>query len=149
MPAIVIKFPEGVFDAEARGRIAARVTAAANTVEQIGDDPRHQFLTWVVIEEVKAGGFLAGGRDPLAVAVPVLVTFNYPEGVIDESGRALAARLIQDAVAAEGRPAATSVIMAAVPDGTWGANGELWRLPDFARAAGFKHLQHLVAEACA
>lgn len=125
MPAIVIKIPEGVFDAEARGRIAARVTAAAKTVEQIGDDPRQEFLTWVLIEEVKAGSFLAGGRDPLAVAIPVFVTFNYPEGVIEEPGRALAVRLIQEAVAAEGRPAATAVIMSPVTDGTWGVNGTL------------------------
>jgi hypothetical protein len=34
-----------------------------------------------------------------------------------------------------------------VADGTWGANGQIWCLPDFARAGGYKHLCHLVAEA--
>ncbi len=38
----------------------------------------------------------------------------------------------------------TSVMIGDVPDGAWGANGQIWRLPDFAKAAGYKHLQHLV-----
>ncbi len=56
---------------------------------------------------------------------------------------------VDEAVAAAKPPAdpravITSVILTEVADGTWGASGVLWRLPDFAKAAGFKHLQHLV-----
>jgi len=41
-------------------------------------------------------------------------------------------------------------IVIKVPEGVfdasakWGANGQILRLPDFAKAAGYKHLQHLV-----
>lgn len=39
----------------------------------------------------------------------------------------------------------TSVIVSDVPDGTWGGSGVLWHLPDFVKAAGYKHLRHLAA----
>jgi hypothetical protein len=39
----------------------------------------------------------------------------------------------------------TSVMITDIDDGHWGARGAIWRLPDLARAAGYKHLQHLVA----
>jgi len=146
MPNIIVGVPEGVFDAAACERLGKGVTAVAKKVEQIGDDPRQQFTSWVVIEEVKAGYFFAGGSDPLARVVPVIVQFYVPAGVIDEAGRAEAVRLIQEVVAgaksqADPRPVMTSVMITAVPDGTWGASGALWHLDDFVRAAGYKHLQ--------
>ena len=154
MPNILVKIPEGVFDGTGRKRLAAGITAAAKRVEQIGDDPRHLFLIWVVIEEIKSGSLYAGGDDPLARVIPVIVLFCPPSGVIDHDGRAEVVRLIHEAVAAakpEGdpRPVATSVIVAEIEDGTWGANGALRRLPDIARAAGYKHLQHLIKPAVA
>ena len=146
MPNIIVKVPEGVFDAAGCGRLGKGITAVAKQV----DDPRHEFTTWVVIEEVKASHFLAGGNDPLSRVVPVIVFFYVPEGVIDEAGRAEAVRLIQAAVAAgkseaDPRPVMTSVIISEVADGTWGASGALWRLDDFVKAAGYKHLQPLAA----
>lgn len=149
MPNIVVKAPEGAFDAAGCDRLAKGITAVAKTVEQIGDDPRQEFTTWVVIEEVKAGHFFAGGNDPVSRVLPVIVFFYAPAGVIDEAGRVEAVRLVQEVVSAakpasDPRPVMTSVIMAEVADGTWGVNGGLWRLPDFARVAGYKRLQHLV-----
>jgi phenylpyruvate tautomerase PptA (4-oxalocrotonate tautomerase family) len=151
MPTIVVKVPEGAFDAAGCDRLAKGITAAAKTVEQIGDDPRQEFTTWVVVEEVKAGHFFAGGNDPVSRVLPVIVFFYAPAGVIDEAGRVEAVRLIQAAVAAakshaDSRPVMTSVMVSDVADGTWGANGVLWRLPDFAKAAGYKHLPHLDAQ---
>jgi phenylpyruvate tautomerase PptA (4-oxalocrotonate tautomerase family) len=150
MPIIVVKVPEGAFDAAGCDRLGMGITAAAKTVEQIGDDPRQEFTTWVVIEEVKAGHFFAGGNDPVSRVLPVIVFFHAPAGVVDEAGRVKAVRLIQEAVAAakspaDSRPVMTSVMVSDVADGTWGANGALWRLPDFAKAAGYKHLTHLAA----
>jgi phenylpyruvate tautomerase PptA (4-oxalocrotonate tautomerase family) len=150
MPSIIVKVPEGAFDAAGRERIAKGITAAAKSAEKIGDDPRQEFTTWLVIEEVKAGYFFAGGNDPVAQVLPVIVFFYAPAGVLDEADRATAVQLIHTAVSvakpnADPRPVMTSVIVFDVPDGTWGGSGVLWRLPDFARAAGYKHLQHLTA----
>lgn len=150
MPNINIKAPEGVFDTAARVRLARAVTEIARTVEQGGDDPRQLALTWVQIDEIKAGNVFAGGADPLAGLIPVVVFFDYPAGVLDDAARADAVRLLQDAIAAakpagDPRPVAASVIMREVMDGFWGGNGRIMRLADLAAAAGYKHLQHLVA----
>ena len=93
---------------------------------------------------------IGGGNDPLSRMIPVIVLFYVPEGVIDEAGRVEAVRLIQAAVAvakseADPRPVMTSVIISEVADGTWGVSGSLWRLDDFVKAAGYKHLQPLAA----
>jgi phenylpyruvate tautomerase PptA (4-oxalocrotonate tautomerase family) len=149
MPNILIKVPEGAFDAEGVAAIGKGVTAAAKTVEQIGDEPMQEFTTWVVVEEVEAGRLFAGGNDPTARVIPVIVFFHPPAGVIDEAGRAQAVRLVHEAIAGakragDPRVVMTSVFMADVPDGAWGVNGQIWRLPDIARAAGYKHLRGLV-----
>lgn len=149
MPNIIVKIPEVVFDGAAREALAASIHGAAKAVERWGDDPRQEFLTWIVIEEVKAGFLFAGGRDPLSRAIPVIVLVYPPAGVIDATGRADLVRRIHAAVAAtkptaDHRLVMTSVIIREVADGTWGASGTLWHLPDFARAAGYAHLQHLV-----
>lgn len=149
MPNIIVKIPEGVFDAAARATLATGIHAAAKSVERWGDDPRQEFLTWIVLEEVKAGYLFAGGHDPLSRAIPVIVLVYPPAGVIDDAGRADLVRRIHAAVAAtkptgDHRLVMTSVIIREVADGTWGASGTLWRLPDFARAAGYAHLTHLV-----
>src|ERR1700735_2292276 len=146
MPNIVVKVPAGAFDAAGCERLGKGITAVAKQVEQIGDVPRHEFTTWVVIEEVKAGRFFAGGNDPLSRVVPVIVLFYVPEGVIGEAARVGAVRLLQSAVAAgksetDPRPVMTSVIISEVTDGTWGVSGALWRLDTFVKAAGYKHLQ--------
>ncbi len=149
MPNILIRVPEGVLDAERREKLAKAATTVAKTVEQGGDDPRQAALTWVAIDEVKASYFFAGGKDPLKQMIPVVVFFHYPAGVLDDAARAEAARLFQEVISAarrpgDSRPVATSVIMTEVADGLWGASGRVVRLPDLAKAAGYKHLQHLV-----
>ncbi len=154
MPNIIVKVPEGVFDAEHRAALARGITAAAKAAERIGDDPRQEFLAWVVVEEVKAGCFFAGGHDPLGRVIPVMVVFNSPAGVLDDAARAVAVRMVHEAVCAakpeaDPRPVMTSVVMAEVADGHWGANGNVWRLADCARAAGYAHLRHLAQPAAA
>lgn len=150
MPNIIIQTPEGVFDTAARTRLAKSVTDVARTVEQGGDDPAQTALTWVLFDEFKPGTFFAGGADPLERLIPVVVFFHYPAGVLDDAARTEAVRLLHDAISAakpagDPRAVGTSVILTEVPDGGWGGNGGLLRLPDLARAAGYKHLQHLVA----
>ena len=154
MPNIIVKVPEGAFDAAARAALGRGIHAAAKAVEGWGDDPRQEALTWVLVEEVKSGGLFVGGADQSSRVIPVIVFFYPPAGVVDAAGRAEAVKRIHQAVAAakpaaDPRPVATSIIVRDVADGTWGANGQLWHLPDFARAAGYRHLQHLVEPAAA
>jgi len=154
MPNIALRVPEGVFDATARQKIATGLNRVAKEVEQIGDTPANEFLTWVVFEDLKPGYLFAGGADPTDRIIPVVVWMRHPEGVIEQSGREKAARLIHEVIAdaapKDGRPVISSIAIEKVVDGTWsGGSGTILRLADFARAAGFKHLQHLVTEAAA
>ena len=149
MPNIIVKVPEGAFDEAGRAALGKGIHAAAKAVEGWGDDPRQEALTWVLVEEVKPGCLFAGGTDQTARIIPVIVFFYPPAGVIDEAGRAEVMRRVHQAVTAakstsDPRPVATSIMVWEVADGTWSANGQLWRLPDFARAAGYRHLQHLI-----
>jgi phenylpyruvate tautomerase PptA (4-oxalocrotonate tautomerase family) len=146
MPVIIVKVPAGGFDAAGCDRLGKGITAVAKQVEQIGDDPRQERTTWVMIEESETRHFFVGGNDPGSRVVPVIVLFYVPEGVIGEAGRVEAVRLIQAAVLAsksetDPRPVITSVIISEVTDGTWGVSGALWRLDDFTKAAGYKHLR--------
>jgi len=151
MPNITVRLPQGVFDGAARAKIAQGLNEVAKTVEQIGNDPANERLTWVVFDEIKSGCIFAGGADPTASIIPVIVWVRHPEGVIEQTGRESAVRLIHEVIAdaapKDGRPVVSSIAVEEVVDGTWAGSGDIWRLADFARIAGFKHLQHLVQPA--
>jgi phenylpyruvate tautomerase PptA (4-oxalocrotonate tautomerase family) len=152
MPNIIVKVPEGVFDTSARATLAKATHAAAKTVEGWGDDPRQEALTWVLIEEVANGNFFVGGADQSSRVIPVIVFCYPPAGVISGDSRATAVKLFHDAISSakqtsDARPVLTSIMLWDVANGTWGANGKIWQLTDFAKAAGYKHLQHLAGGA--
>jgi hypothetical protein len=85
MPNIIVKIPEGIFGEPARKVLATGIHAAAKAVEQFGDEPMQEFLTWVVIEEVKEGYLFAGGANPLAQFIPVICLL-LPAGRRDRRG---------------------------------------------------------------
>lgn len=150
MPNILVKIPKGAFSPEQRSALTHGLGAAAATAEQIPDDPKKRLLTWVIIEEVESGAWTCGGNDVSERMLPCLVVVYVPAGVLDGAARArfveLAHAAFQQALpASEQRRLATSVVLHDVVDGTWGANGTIFRLPEFARAAGFMHLQSLIA----
>ncbi|MGE0284934.1 MAG: 4-oxalocrotonate tautomerase family protein [Bradyrhizobium sp.] len=147
MPNIVVRLPAGLLDERTRSTLVDGINAAAAECERIPPDPVKRALCWVVIDEIAAGHWTCGGRDPLQAVIPVMVSANVPAGVLDDVGRAQYARLLHQAVTSalpgEQRRIATSCMINDVADGTWGVNGRIWRLPQMAAAAGFEHLQHL------
>ncbi|MGN8088365.1 tautomerase family protein [Ralstonia sp. 22086] len=150
MPNILVKIPANTFDGDERATLARRITEAAAQAEQIPDDPRRRATTWVVIDEVPAASWWCGGADVTTQMVPCLAVAYVPAGVLDAAARARFVQQMHEAFAqafpaADARRVVTSVMVHDVPDGTWGVNGALWTLPDFARAAGYAHLQHLAA----
>ena len=150
MPNITVKVPAGVFDADAKISLVKAINAAAAECERIPPDPKKRFLCWVMIEEVEAGHWTCGGHDMTAAVVPVVAIVNLPAGVLDDQSRARYVSLMHSAVTGslpgEKRQIATSCIMNEIADGTWGASGNIWRLPQFAAASGYEHLQHLVVK---
>ncbi|HWV06246.1 tautomerase family protein [Ralstonia sp.] len=150
MPNILVKIPANTFDGDARAALARRITEAAAQAEQIPDDPRRRATTWVTVEDVPAASWWCGGVAVTTQVVPCLAIAHVPAGVLDADARARFVQQMHEAFAqalpaADARRVVTSVMLHDVADGTWGVNGALWALPDFARAAGYAHLQHLVA----
>jgi phenylpyruvate tautomerase PptA (4-oxalocrotonate tautomerase family) len=150
MPNILVKVPHGAFPGDARARLLHHITEAAAGAERIPADPRKRFTSWVVIDESGPGMWGCGGVDLSSQVLPCIAVVHVPAGVLDAASRALYVKLLHQAFeqalpAGERRQLATSVILHEVPDGAWGANGSLWTLPTFAKAAGYAHLQHLVS----
>lgn len=149
MPHICVHIPEGTFPGDARAALVRRINQAAAQAEQIPNDPRQRALCWVLVEEVRPGAWTCGAADLGAHLLPCTARVYVPAGVLDEHSRAAYVQGLHEAFeralpAGEQRRLATSVTLHEVPDGAWGVNGSLWRLPEFAQAAGFAHLQHLV-----
>lgn len=152
MPTILVKVPKGAFPGDARAHLVRHIIDAATAAEQMPADPKKLFLSWVVIEETEAGMWTCGGVDMAAQVLTCFAMVNVPSGVLDERSRALYVKLMHDAFkkaqpVVDKRQVVSSVILQDVADGTWGGNGALWRLPALAKAAGYKHLQHLVVAA--
>jgi phenylpyruvate tautomerase PptA (4-oxalocrotonate tautomerase family) len=152
MPNILVKIPNGAFPTEHRAVLVKMLNAAAAAAEQIPDDPRKRSMCWVIIDEVEPGSWTCGASDMSAKLLPCLAVIYVPAGVLDGASQAVYVDLVhaafkQSLPATEQRQLATSVILHDVADGSWGANGAIWRLPDFAQAAGFAHLQALLPRA--
>lgn len=152
MPNIVLKIPKNAFPHEHRALLVQRLHEAAATVERIPPDPAKRFLSWVLVDEIEPADWTCGGADVSHRVIPCLVIAYLPAGVLDEAARSRYARLVQEAFdqslpPPERRQLVTSLVLNEVADGAWGVNGEIWRLPQFAQAAGYAHLQHLLADA--
>lgn len=152
MPNILVKIPKGAFPSEHRAVLVQKLNDAAAAAEQIPDDPRKRSMCWVLIDEVEPGAWTCGASDMSARLLPCLAVIYVPAGVLDDASQAMYVDLVhaafqQSLPAAEKRQLATSVILHHVVDGTWGVNDAIWRLPDFAQAAGYAHLQALLPRA--
>lgn len=151
MPNIFVHIPRGSFPGESRTTLTRRINAAAASAEQIPPEQSKRMLCWVLIDEVESGAWTCGGVDVTSQLLPCVAMVYLPEGVLTDSTRALYVEELHEAFKKsipfdDKRQVASSVVLHEVSDGTWGANGVIWRLPQFAKAAGFGHLQHLVTD---
>jgi phenylpyruvate tautomerase PptA (4-oxalocrotonate tautomerase family) len=149
MPNVLIKLPQAAFSVDQRKALAVTINEAAAAAEQMPQDLKKRFVNWITIDEVAHGMFTCGGADVTGMVLPCIAMIYLPTGVLDGASRASYIDAIHAAFAAlmpadDRRQLATSVILHEIPEGQWGANGQLWRLPDFAKAAGYAHLQSLV-----
>jgi phenylpyruvate tautomerase PptA (4-oxalocrotonate tautomerase family) len=72
-----------------------------------------------------------------SVLLPVWVQIYLPLGVLDDEARAQYVAAVHQAISTalpnETRHIASSCIINEVAEGTWGVNGMIWSLPDFAK----------------
>jgi len=133
MPMLDAYIPEGALPAEAERQLISRLTD--RLLEHEGADPRNpvaRSLAWVFVHR-PASVYVAG--EP-AAAPRYRFIASVPEGQYDDERRAAIVAAVTDAVldAEDGThprdPQRVSVFANEIPEGTWGAGGQVMRLAD-------------------
>jgi phenylpyruvate tautomerase PptA (4-oxalocrotonate tautomerase family) len=142
MPLISVRATPGAFNADSKARLVQAITDAACAAESMPDSHRRRTIVlWEDLSEVFLGGEPA---EPLARIL--LITFTASDGVLDPVRREQFSRTVHAAAQAEpadDRPVTTSIVFQDVPEGRWGRDGTVIRLPEMAALAGFEHLKEL------
>jgi phenylpyruvate tautomerase PptA (4-oxalocrotonate tautomerase family) len=135
MPMMDIDLPAGVHDEAGERVLLAALTDALIRWE--GADPanaRVQSLAWVFVHR-GTDVYIAGKP---ATAPHYRVRVSVPQGQFDDERRAGMIAAVTDAIldAEAGRferdPMRVWVFPTEIPEGTWGAAGQVWRLRDIA-----------------
>lgn len=148
MPNLLVKIPHASYPGPTRDALFKAITQVASDVEQMGDSTQQQAVTWVVIEELPPGAIRAGGNDVSGRILQCIVQAYIPRGVLTGATQAEYVARLSDAFnaslpAGDARRAIVSTLLLEVPEGQWGAGDAIWRLPELAKVAGFKHLTSL------
>jgi phenylpyruvate tautomerase PptA (4-oxalocrotonate tautomerase family) len=141
MPMMNLTYPEGTFTPEEREDLAEKLTTALLRAERAPDTEFFRSITWVHVHELPAGTVLAAGKP---VEKPILrLEVTTPEGALSERRRAemvgAATEILCEAAAIPAEESLTRVwvLMHEIPEGQWGAGGEIvyfQRLKDLAKA---------------
>jgi len=155
MPLMYLHLTPNAFDAAEKRQIAELITEASLRAESIPDEPERRLRSLLFIEEHPAGLFYAGGLLGESLVRGVFLHLHVGVGVMDGARRA---QFIADVHAAvehvarngngtsDHRYISTSVVITDVPEGFWGQQGSVRRLPQMATVAGFKHLSSIATE---
>jgi phenylpyruvate tautomerase PptA (4-oxalocrotonate tautomerase family) len=155
MPLMYLHLTPNAFNAVETQQIAELITEASLRAESIPDEPERRLRSLLFIDEHSAGRFYAGGRPGEALVRGVFLHLHVGVGVMDGARRA---KLIADVHAAvnqvarngnsatDRRRIVTSVIVTDVPEGFWGQDGSVRRLPQMAALAGFEHLRSIATQ---
>jgi phenylpyruvate tautomerase PptA (4-oxalocrotonate tautomerase family) len=138
MPRIDVTFTAGAITADARRELAPRIAEAMLRWEGAPDVPFFREIAWVHLHELDEGGaYTADGPAELS---QFIVDVMIPVGALNERRRAGLidefTSLIRDAAGlADDDLLRVWVIVHEVPDGYWGAGGQIVRFEQLARAA--------------
>ena len=128
MPLIDVFYPAGTFTEEARTALAEELTTVMLRAERAPDTEFFRNITWVHLHEQPEGTMIAAGRP---VAAPVFrIQPTVPKGALSERRKAElvaeATRVVSDAAGlSEADGLRVWVIINEVPDGNWGAGGQV------------------------
>jgi phenylpyruvate tautomerase PptA (4-oxalocrotonate tautomerase family) len=139
MPMIELTYPQGALDAEAKETLVDELATKLLSREGAPDTDFFRSITWVYVNEVPAGSLAVGGRDTDAEP-RFRVQVTVPEGALSERRKAgLVADVHEVVSAAAGLGEAESLhvwtLIRDVPEGNWGAAGQLVRFQQLAEAA--------------
>ena len=138
MPLIDLTYPAGALSAESRTALADELTTVLLRAERAPDTEFFRSITWVYLHELAEGMVLAAGRP---VAEPTLrLEVSVPQGALSERRKeelvSEATRVLLDAAGLrESDRMRVWVLIREVPEGNWGAAGQVVRFEQLREAA--------------
>src|SRR5258705_911630 len=144
MPRIDVTFTAGAIAAETRHELAPRIAEAMLRWEGAPDAPFFRAIAWVHFHELDEGG--AYTADGPAEQSQLIVDVTVPTGALSERRRAglidELTSLVRDAAGLSQEDALRVwVIVHEVPDGFWGAAGNIVRFEQLRAAADAERAQ--------
>ena len=138
MPLMDLTLPAGTLDADARTALVDELTTVLLRAERAPDTDFFRSITWTHVHELPARDVLAGGRPVERPIVRLEVTT--PEGALSDRRRAElvaeSTRVICAAVGlAEDEALRVWVLCHEVPEGSWGAGGQVVQFKALREAA--------------
>ncbi|MEU9831786.1 tautomerase family protein [Streptosporangium sp. NPDC048047] len=136
MPFVELFVPKGSLDQERREMIGGRLVSEVMIAEGAPDTETARSISWLVVNEVDAW-FVGGRRLPAGEKPKYVVRVGVPAGSMDDGKRRDIVRRVTRVLAdADEDPerftqAATAwVHINEIPEGNWGARGEIVRVED-------------------
>lgn len=149
MPMIDVKIPHGSLAEPARAQLADRLTATLLKWEKAPDNETFRSITWAFIHEVEVHVGGPNGHKP-----HFHVLCSVPEGALSERRKA---GLVEEATAVVADIAGIGedfadrlriwVHIHEVPEGHWGAAGQIFRFMDIVRHANPEAAERMEAKA--
>ncbi len=133
MPLIDLTYPAGTFSAEGRTALVDELTTVLLRAERAPDTEFFRSIAWVHVHELPEGTMLAAGRP---VSEPVFrVQVTLPAGALSDRRKqefvSEATRVLSEAAGLDEADALRVwVLIHEVPDGNWGAGGQIVRFAD-------------------
>jgi len=138
MPLMDLTLPAGTLDDEARTALVDQLTTVLLHAERAPDTDFFRSITWTHVHELPANAVLSGGRPVDRPIVRLEVTT--PEGALSDRRRAElvagATRVIKEAIGlGEDETLRIWVLCHEVPEGSWGAGGQIVQFQALREAA--------------
>jgi phenylpyruvate tautomerase PptA (4-oxalocrotonate tautomerase family) len=138
MPLIDLTYPAGTFTPEARTGLANDLTTALLRAERAPDTEFFRSITWAHVHELPEGAVLQAGRPVTEPTFRIQATV--PAGALSDRRKeefvSEATRLVSDAAGLDDSDGLRVwVMIGEVPDGNWGAAGQVVRFEQLREAA--------------
>lgn len=148
MPLMDLTYPSGALAPDVRAALVDELTTVLLRAERAPDSEFFRKITWVYVHELPEGAVLSAGRP---VPEPTFrVEVSVPEGALSQRRKqelvAEATRAVLDAAGLdEGDGLRVWVLIREVPEGNWGAAGNVIRFEQLRQAAAIEREQAVQA----
>ncbi|MEV0246919.1 hypothetical protein AB0H76_10060 [Nocardia sp. NPDC050712] len=141
MPFVELFVPKDSLDQEQREKIGSRLVSEVMLAEGAPDTEAARSISWLVVNEIDAW-FVGGRQLPTGEKPKYVVRVGVPAGSLNDDKRHDMVRRVTRVLAdADEHPARFTeagtawVHINEIPDGNWGARGEIVRLADIVAVA--------------